>query len=191
MNHPNDEQWVAFLYGEATEAEQKSLEVHLDQCDACYQHVETFRATMRCLDSWELPKPKPSPHRLTKTFSRSVAAAVLLGAGFLLGKATGVSRGDLEAIRSELAAAVQVSAETAYVQQARSLQDVWQTSRREDWLLLAEILDQQRKEQQAIRRDLETVAVTAEEAIARTQQDILQFVSLETAQYSLKNEERP
>lgn len=61
MKHPDNSQWLDYLYGEASPAEQFTLKVHLDQCAECAQRVRKWETTRGSLDAWTLPATAASP----------------------------------------------------------------------------------------------------------------------------------
>ena len=52
--HPDDSEWMQFLYNESEPAVRTQLQTHLEQCSECFHRVEAWRATMGHLDSWTL-----------------------------------------------------------------------------------------------------------------------------------------
>ena len=106
MNHPSPESWITFLYDEAGPAERNDLEAHLHVCTQCRGQVDQVRKTMGLLDldtaTLAVPRREVGFGRTWRPrVAWAAAAAVLLCAGFLAGRAGRVSRGQL---REELAA---------------------------------------------------------------------------------------
>jgi hypothetical protein len=89
MNHPNREEWIAYLYKELGWRKQAELKEHLKQCSQCQADIAARRSVMRELDRWRLPQehrgfPKGWPD--TRWAMRWTAAAVLLlVAGYAIG----------------------------------------------------------------------------------------------------------
>jgi hypothetical protein len=85
MKHPEREDWIPFLYGEAKPSEQDRLSAHLEECEDCRCEIEGWRRSIRRLDDWKLSFP-PRPIRLAPWFQWAAAAAIILAAGFGLGR---------------------------------------------------------------------------------------------------------
>ncbi|MBU6401918.1 MAG: zf-HC2 domain-containing protein [Verrucomicrobia bacterium] len=100
MNHPDCERWMEYLYGELTPGPRAELEAHLATCPECRAHLEAWRATMRGLDRWVLPKAARGFGSIGPLVKWGVAAVLVLGLGFGLGR---LSAGpDLGQVRAEL-----------------------------------------------------------------------------------------
>ena len=57
--HPDDSEWMPFLYSECEPAQQSLLEAHLLECEVCSQKVQAWQSTMSSLDSWKVDEPRP------------------------------------------------------------------------------------------------------------------------------------
>ncbi len=88
-----------YLYGEMPAADQRAAERHLQQCPECARRVERWQATMGLLDTDRATLVRPGRGRWAVFAAPAVrlalAASVVLVAGILAGRATGLSRDDL------------------------------------------------------------------------------------------------
>ncbi len=83
MKHPAPEEWMAWLYGEVTAGERKSLTHHLDHCAECRAQVAAWRGTMSVLD--EMPAPVERKRIPAIPLQWAAAAALLLVLGIAVG----------------------------------------------------------------------------------------------------------
>jgi anti-sigma factor RsiW len=103
MNHPKPEEWVPYIYGEAPSDTRQALKAHLKACPQCRQEIETWKRSLGRLDLWRLPRVRPRPPVLLTPFvSWAAAAAIMLAAGILIGRATS-PKVDVERMRQALA----------------------------------------------------------------------------------------
>ena len=86
MKHPNRDSWVPYIFGEASPDTVQSLDKHLAECAECRAQVESWRRTLKRLDAWQNPAPRPRVAFAAPVFKWAVAAAVILGIGFGLGR---------------------------------------------------------------------------------------------------------
>jgi len=194
--HPAPEQWADYLYGELPPDEHAHLDEHVRGCPVCQQQVADWRDTMRTLDRWKVPA-RSSRARGVGTYTRwAVAAAAVLGLGWLGGRlslsnlsANDRLRAELlpalkqelrQEFRAELAAAVNASDQRTR-DRLVELAQAWTEARQEDQQAtraLYQRLDrQQRLDSTSLRRDLETVAVVAQSAIGATQDQLTQLAA--------------
>ncbi len=106
MNHPGNEEWMAYLYGEADRAKESELRAHLKTCDQCQARVRDWQSAMGRLDRWRLPD-----HHDTGTKSRpvrqwvfrwAVAAVVMVAFGYVIGQLTAGGAIDQQQLIAEL-----------------------------------------------------------------------------------------
>jgi hypothetical protein len=106
MNHPNHEEWMAYLYAELDEKERARLREHLNDCSECRTDVTMWRAVMGELDKWELPQGKKALSGVRWNVGRAVrwaaAAVVLIFAGYAVGRVTVTAPPDMEQIQLAL-----------------------------------------------------------------------------------------
>jgi len=111
MNHPNHEEWMAYLYKELGRKRQAELKEHLKQCSQCQADVTGWRSAMTELDRWQLPQQRRGASKVRwdiKWAARWTAAAVLLiFAGYAVGRVTVASPPDVEQLRTSLEASLE------------------------------------------------------------------------------------
>lgn len=194
--HPTPEQWADYLYEELAPEVRASLDEHRRGCAACQRQLAEWRETMSALDAWKI-RPRARPLELFTTIVRWAAAAVLvLGLGWLGGRLAAPEvpdslrlraevRADLEAeLRRQFETRLQAALAAAEQRTGESLQVLaatWAAARAEDQqttLALFQHAERQRlSDYAALRRDLETVAVVAQDAIGLTQQQLTQLAA--------------
>lgn len=111
MNHPPNEHWMSYLYGELSPSARRAADSHLRDCAECRDRVDRWRATMGLLDADHATLTLPRRGQLAAAWQPALrwalAASVILVAGFLAGRATGPSSADVErqitAARDQLA----------------------------------------------------------------------------------------
>ncbi|HVK57947.1 MAG TPA: zf-HC2 domain-containing protein [Candidatus Kapabacteria bacterium] len=86
-NHPTQEQWMDYLYGEMPSPEKKTLEAHLMNCAPCREKQQEFAGTMENLDAWRVVIPqkvslKAGLGRFQPVVKWAAAAALLVSTGF-------------------------------------------------------------------------------------------------------------
>ena len=164
MKHPAQEEWMDFLYGELPKAQRADLAAHLKSCPSCAAQVARWGAVQEQLDDWQLPETRRS-WRIPAPVRWAMAAAFLiaaLGIGFGAGRASST-----KALRQEMQVALR-QAQHDNLQLLAAMQ-------RLDVARQAEIL--------ALRKDLETVAINADNSFKETEQQLIQL-----AAYSQINE---
>lgn len=58
MPHPDDSEWMPFLYGECDEAQMNVLRRHLESCSHCATKIAGWRNVQSTLDAWTLESPR-------------------------------------------------------------------------------------------------------------------------------------
>jgi anti-sigma factor RsiW len=195
-SHPAAEQWADYLYGELTPELRRELEAHARECPACQSQLAQWRETMSALDACQVRPRARAITGLADAVRWAVAAGLVLGLGWLGGRfASPAPVGpDLQQIRAELQPAVEralreefehrLQSELAAAQQQNeerlvALAQTWAATRAEDqegvFALYQRAEQKRRTEHAALRRDLETVAVVAQDAIGSTQQQLTQL----------------
>jgi hypothetical protein len=108
MKHPNEQEWMSYLYDESSPAERAGFTEHLSQCAECAARMTDWQATRKSLDSWQLePRGtgaralRPRFPRLQPAFTWAAAAAIVLALGFGLGRIASAASG-VEKARAEL-----------------------------------------------------------------------------------------
>jgi hypothetical protein len=190
MKHPDPASWMAYLYDEAGAEQRRDLDAHLAACAECKRQVAEWRAAQALLDTWQLParRSRALP-RLAPVLRWGVAAALVLGLGIGIGRLAGPAPVDLNALKTQLAADLtrdirdQVRAEVAddYRLVMAQTAQAWGQARDEDRqaiMAALERLDRQRRaDHAALRKDLETVALVAEDRLLTTQLQLGELAS--------------
>jgi anti-sigma factor RsiW len=122
MTHPNDEQWMEYLYGELDEQQAEALASHLTQCAACRERVDRWRGTMADLDAWRLPEAG-RPRTARSVFRWAAAAVLLVSAGMGTGLLLARSQPDVEALAGEIGAVLAPQLQQELVDQLRRDRD--------------------------------------------------------------------
>jgi hypothetical protein len=208
MNHPDREEWIPFLFGEADPSRRKQLAAHLDSCPSCAREIAGWRRSLRALDRGPVPA-RPAIVVLPLVLKWAMAAVLVLGLGFWTGRTTAGSRADIPGLRAELEATIRSSLQVdlrAGLQQlqaeharrftaaearlnsasTRQAQDLWSdltqvvtSARLEDArairALLQETQEHNGAEFVALRKDLETLASTTDEAIRQARVHLIQL----------------
>lgn len=198
MKHPEREEWVPFLFGEATPDVRRELAAHLRACPDCAAEVEGWRRSVGKLDRWQLAAARARPTQpLAPIFRWAAAAAVLLFAGVTAGRLTADSGLSRESLRAEVVAAVEqaraqgdsstAGLETRFARitevQSRQLlsafTEVLEHTRAEDRESLLAAIDRIERDHAAdyvaLRSDLETVAAAADEQLREARRKIGQL----------------
>lgn len=150
MNHPNPDEWMAYLYRELAPREQTRLDAHLRDCAECRRSVDSWRATLRSLDGWKTVPVRPArTYRVPQPLVQwAAAAAVFLFLGFGLGKLLGppalseelARAGIIEPLREQLRAEIRADilaalqsgeAKNPFQQELRTIFAAWGESQTE------------------------------------------------------------
>src|SRR5436190_6857356 len=105
MNHPKSEDWALYVSKEMDPEQSRELINHLRECPACAEDLAALERTARRLTKWEFPEERGSVHYwATPLIKWGIAAALILGVGFALGKASPQPARDLTRVRAEIEA---------------------------------------------------------------------------------------
>ncbi len=179
MNHPKPEEWVPYVYGEASSAARRELAAHLDACPQCREEIETWKRNLHRLDAWKLPKVRRPSELLVPFFKWAAAAAIVLVAGISIGRAT-APKVDLEKLRRAIAPEVQhnLSQEMArlvHEEVARTASLTATSSQR----YTDQVAQQLYVRLVLLKQDVDTVAVNADAGLRRTAQQLVQLADYE------------
>jgi hypothetical protein len=183
MNHPNREALVGFLYQELAQEEAALVSEHLKGCAECQAEMGAWRAVQRELKEWRLEAPVQRRAQAEAWWSwlkLASAAAALVVAGFALARFTASGPTvDATALRAEIAAELR---QEMHSELARFSAD--QATRQQDYqAALAKTLGQLEAlrlvDYASLRKDVETVAVRAEDELQTTRQGLLSLARLE------------
>lgn len=177
MNHPTPEQWMDWLYRELPAEQHRDLDAHLAMCAECRAQVQTWRSTMGALDEWKAPDaPKQTSATLPVTglLRWAAAAAIVLGIGIGIGRwtAPGV---DTAALQDELKVGLQAELQRE-LERIHSVTDAARMKDREELAaVLAEIQEEHAADYTRLRRDLETMAIAAENRLYQTEVQLVRL----------------
>jgi len=199
MNHPNDEQWMSYLYDESDAAQRASLKAHLKTCGECQTKVGEWQATRKNLSEWRVTaKSSPgTPFRAAAPLLKLAAAALILCAGIAIGRLDSATispekvRAAIEPqLRREFAqmlneelsmsstATLQASAQQTKVMLA-DYAGAAETSRATDNAAILTALNKLSEQRLAdyllLKKDVDTVAVNTDLGFRSTQQELNQL----------------
>jgi anti-sigma factor RsiW len=93
MNHPNQNEWLRYIDGEASSEDAVRLLEHLEQCPMCAAEVAGWKRSVRKFHRMSFPAPGQVPLRRRHQFHRAssfikwgIAAAIVLFVGFAFGR---------------------------------------------------------------------------------------------------------
>src|SRR5690349_13587675 len=87
MNHPKREEWVPYVFGEATPDAARRLNDHLQQCPECREEITNWKSSMNRLDSWKVSGAKdPDRFHFSPLLKMAAAVVILLTVGFGIGR---------------------------------------------------------------------------------------------------------
>jgi hypothetical protein len=168
--HPGSEEWMSFLYGEEPPARHVELNAHLRQCPECRQHVAQWRGGMTALDAWPVVHAAVPRQTTASAWRWAAAAALVLGAGIVVGRMTSPGQAQLERFESSLRAELESRLEVAKQQRETD---------REFYVAALKSLEEHRvSEYAALRKDLDTVAVNADDGLSRAQEQLIELATL-------------
>jgi hypothetical protein len=182
MNHPTQEDWMAFLYAEDPPERRTELHSHLQKCPECARRLNDWRHSMTLLDSW----PASAGRRITVNswplLKWAAAAALMLGIGFAIGRGVPRPPLDLNAIKAELAGDLQpriAAAQSSHTEVQRVLTEfakAQEEKHRLDRQILINALRQMDARYAAnlaaLRGELETVALNTQDGLIETHQQL-------------------
>lgn len=169
---------MSYLYDELELEPRNALDHHLEQCAPCRASLAEWRSTTRQLEVYAV-----AASRTPRTTARqqwtcpalaAAAAAVVLLAGFSLGRTSGVSRAELATLKRDTEAqAVAVGRAEAQRQLQQFATDMGKR--------LDEFQAQQTRDYTSLRKELETVAVLTEASFRQTENRIVALADTSSA----------
>jgi len=102
MNHPSQEEWIAYVYGELPPAKEETLEVHLGACPECQAQVELWRVTMAGLTAWPAPARGRGSRLRQPHLKWALAALLVLGLGVSWGRLSAPKAPDTGRLNAEV-----------------------------------------------------------------------------------------
>jgi hypothetical protein len=110
MKHPTSEDWTLYLSDEVPPEQRAVFAEHLRDCRICAADCAAIERTAKRLRDWEFPAHVPARAPWAAPMLKwSVAAALVLGAGFAWGRFSAPPAADLETMRSELQISIKAS----------------------------------------------------------------------------------
>jgi anti-sigma factor RsiW len=107
MKCPNRDEWVPYVFGEATTEARQRLGAHLQSCPQCEAEVAGWQRSLQKLDRWKLPEPEARMETARPVLRWALAALVVLSAGFGLGRV--FAPADSQSFRARVEASVKAS----------------------------------------------------------------------------------
>ncbi len=101
MNHPNREEWVPYLYGEAEPATERRLTKHFHACAECRAEFTRWKQSAHRLGAWKLPRIHQPSALWPAILKWTAATAMILALGFGLGRLS-TSRPNYEQLRAQI-----------------------------------------------------------------------------------------
>ncbi len=207
MNHPNREDWVPYVFGEAQSAIRRQLKLHLDNCAECREQLESWRRSLGRLNAWRLPRWQNGAGLLAPSLKWALAAGLMICVGFGVGRLTApratidqvraaVEPGIRQQLSQELAgmvreqvsqaasatlAAAGAQTERLLVSYADSLEADRATDTEAIYATLDRLQKQRLEDYLALKRDLDTVAVNTDAGLRRTEQQLVQLADYSPA----------
>jgi anti-sigma factor RsiW len=179
MNHPEREEWVPYLYGEAKPQDRRRLKDHLANCAECRAEFEAWQQSLKRLDSWKLPRSRPIREAVAPFFRWAAAAALVLALGFGIGRLT-APKVDAERLRAQLTEEL-----TRLVRQevAQSAERTLEAANRQTETAVAESTQALYA---AVKHDLDTLAVNADLGLQRAEEQLSELAG-DTQPANLQN----
>ncbi len=201
MKHPNREEWVPYLFGEAAPESKHRLSRHLEDCADCRDELQKWKSSLGMLDSWKLPRPSRSIRLLPQwNWALATACALLLTTGFMFGRY--LEARNLSALRASLEPKVRQELRSEFAQMleqelAKSSSSVLAASKQQAQHLLTDYAtsaeSRRAEEAQAfytaltrvenqgasalvsLKKELDTLAVNTDAGLRLSQQELYQL----------------
>ena len=107
MKCPNRDEWVPYVFGEATSDALQRLSAHLEICPECQAEIGGWQRSLQKLDRWRLPAPEARMESAQPVLRWALAAVVVLSVGFGLGRF--LAPADSPSLRAKVEASVKAS----------------------------------------------------------------------------------
>jgi hypothetical protein len=186
MKHPEREEWIPFVFGEADAGRKQQLESHLDNCPECRDEIHSWQRSLGRLDSWELPPVGKRRKNFVPLVKWVAAAAVVLVIGFAIGRSSATHvdaekvraaveqdlRGELAQIARDEAAKTASVALTAFSQKAETRRIA---ENRAIFAVLERLETQHATDCLTLKKELDTLAINADAGLRLTEEQLVQF----------------
>lgn len=183
MKHPDDEQWVSWIFGEAGNAQSQELAAHRRECPECERRIQTWERTLRSLDSEQVPGRRRLSSAVPAVWSaaRWAAAAAVLLVGLLTGwtSRSVSSAAESARLRRELQAGWDQQLEVLRSEMRAEMTDHIQKARVADsvdfWAALTDLQESYSAQISALREDLEVMAFNTQATLEVAEQKLVQL----------------
>jgi len=192
---------MSYLYDELSAGEHGRLAAHLAVCPDCEARVIEWRVARKDLDAWQLPVTRARVVRARPLIKWAAAAAIVLAAGFGVGRITSASA-DAEKVRVAIEPEIRQQLRREFVQLLRDeLQKTTSTTltgsmeqtrqllgqfanaieakRTEDSQAISAALNKLESQRVAdfvsLKKDVDMMAVLTEAGLRRAQQQLVQL----------------
>lgn len=206
--HPTPQEWMAFLYGEDSPARHAELGAHLHDCADCRRQVQTWRGSMAALNSWTMPQARQRTLFAVPAMRWAAAAVLMLGLGIGAGRLGSSANADVGRLAAELRSEMEARLASTHEAFSQTLQQqrvqfaeaahaaaLEATSDEAEQLFarLARLVEERREADQqtylaalkqveeryaALRQDLNTVAVNADDGLTQTREQLVEIAAL-------------
>lgn len=167
MKHLTDEERLAFVEGHANAETQK----HAAECADCAREIESCRRTIQRLENFDWPAPMRRRATASAPLLKwAIAAGIVLCVGFGLGRLAGPNAAQIEAsVKDSVSRDLQQQLVALNAQKKPEVDPVAILA------LLTELREQQTANYVSLRKDLETLASTADARLQSNSRQILQL----------------
>ena len=186
---------MPFIYGEASPELRQELKAHLQVCVSCREELARWQRSLRCLDTWKLPRYRKPEERFAPVLKWAAAAVLMLalGLGFGAGRVSAAKsdvarvRAALEPqLRQELARMLQdelsrsseatLAAARSETQKSLAAFDTsMETRRTADNEAIHTALARLQLQNVSLKKELDTVAVNTDAGLEHTEQQLAQL----------------
>jgi hypothetical protein len=112
MKHPSSEQCVAYVFGDASPEVYAQVSEHQAICPACRTEIEAWKRSVKRLDAWKLPEPTKRAIVAQPVAKWAIAALLMLGLGFGLGRLATPANSGTKLIRAEMQSLIESAVAT-------------------------------------------------------------------------------
>ncbi|MDX1951679.1 MAG: hypothetical protein SFY81_05815 [Verrucomicrobiota bacterium] len=215
MNHPSPEEWIDFLYEEIDEKTANRLKKHLHDCSQCRAQLNQWEQSRALLNRWKIEVPH-RPASLPAWMQWAAAVLILFSVGYFSGKevhsAANQEQRLAKNVKAEIQAQLAIALQAAEAQWKQdvsrqfehALLRIEQNAKQETAAVLAAAekahgeetskiysiiatLEQQRiADLSLLRKELETVALNAEDGFSKAQRQMIQLANYQRPATSIK-----
>jgi hypothetical protein len=186
MKHPEREEWVSFIFGDADAGRRRQLESHLEDCVECRDEIQSWQRSLGRLDSWKLPPVAKRRANFVPLAKWAAAAAAVLSIGFAIGRGTAAHvdaetvrtaverdlRGQLTQIARDEAAKTASLAIAAYSQKTDTRRAA---DNRVIFAVIERLETQHTTDCLTLKKELDTLAINADAGLRKAEEQFVQF----------------